>query len=528
MRRFNTSGPNIIADHYTLPRLDLIEKGKTLVHDSRYFTIWAPRQTGKSTYFELLTTELEKEGYKVAQINFENYKTSSISSFVRTLTDELGQFWHKEFISDDLQSIFQDIANIKNEKLVLIIDEVEGINPEFFGEFLHSIRNVYHRRTRHSLKSVILVGVSNIVGVVQDNASPFNIVDNLNVPYFTNEETLELLGQHEQETGQLFDPSVKRKVSDITANQPGLVNGFAEMMVSNNRQKAVLDFSDYMTVEKTYLNRGLNKNIANIINKGMKHRRFLERLLFTEEKVPFQIYQENIKELYVNGIITYDEDDNVTFKVPLYRKCLHAAFYPYLNGETKRIEKNIKSSEYLDASGILDLDKVIEEYKIYAERRGFQYFREKDENDVFISIQEAGLVYSFETFVNAFLAVLKGKSYLEAHTALGRTDLLINVGGHEQVVEAKVFKNISQFNDGKAQLAYYAQHLGLRIAYYLVFADTEISHSELLDADEMIEGTQIKTHVVRYELDKDFTQLRKKKAAQTKAATKKIIKPTTK
>ena len=25
MRRFNTSGPNIVAEHYTLPRLDLIK-----------------------------------------------------------------------------------------------------------------------------------------------------------------------------------------------------------------------------------------------------------------------------------------------------------------------------------------------------------------------------------------------------------------------------------------------------------------------------------------------------------------------
>ena len=205
MRKFNTSGPNILDEHYTLSRLDLIETGKELVHTNRYFTIWAPRQTGKSTYFELLTTELEKEGYKVAQINFENYKKSSMKSFIQTLTDELGKYWHKQFPQKNLQSVFQDISNITDEKLVLIFYEVEGINPKFFGDFLHSIRNLYHRRTKHSLKSVILVSVSNIVGVVQDNASPFNIADNLNVPYFTNEETRELLGQHEQETGQLFE-----------------------------------------------------------------------------------------------------------------------------------------------------------------------------------------------------------------------------------------------------------------------------------------------------------------------------------
>jgi hypothetical protein len=516
MRYFNTSGPNIIEKHYTLLRPDLIKRGRELVYDERYFTIWAPRQTGKSTYFHLLATELEKEGYKVAYINFENYRKGSIESFIATLTDELRNYWHKEFINKNLQSIFQDIANIKDEKLVLIIDEVEGINSEYFGDFLHSIRSAYHSRTKHSLKSVILVGVSNIVGVIQDNASPFNIADNLNVPYFTNEETLELLGQHEQETGQLFAPSVKSKISEITANQPGLVNGFAWKLVDTHPNKPVIDYEDYLDVEKWYLRRNLDKNVANIINKGFKHKNFLQRLLFTDAKIPFQIYQENIKELFVNGIITYDKDDNVIFKVPLYQKCLHAAFYPYLNGESDRIQENIESKKYFDASNTLNLDTVIQEYQTYAQRRGFQFFRDKDENGNFTSIQEAALVYSFETFINAFLGVVGGHSYLEAHVALGRTDILINVRGHEQVVEAKVYKNITQFTDGKAQLAYYIQHLGLKMGYYLVFVNTDVTHSEVIEADEMIEGVRIITYLVRYELEKDFTTTRKKKPAKPK------------
>ena len=96
---------------------------------------------------------------------------------------------------------------------------------------MHSIRNAYHSRENHCLKSVILVGVSNFVGVLSDNASPFNIADNLNVPYFTNQETFELLAQHEAETGQLFEKKVKQKISEITANQPGLVNVFAKKIV---------------------------------------------------------------------------------------------------------------------------------------------------------------------------------------------------------------------------------------------------------------------------------------------------------
>jgi hypothetical protein len=58
---------------------------------------------------------------------------------------------------------------------------------------------------------VILVGVSNIVGVVRANASSFNVADNLNVWYFTNRDFFELLKQNEIETGQLFEDNVKVK-----------------------------------------------------------------------------------------------------------------------------------------------------------------------------------------------------------------------------------------------------------------------------------------------------------------------------
>ena len=175
MRRFNTSGPNIIEQHYTLPRLDLIEAGRELVHESRYFTIWAPRQTGKSTYFRLLATELKKEGYKVAYVNFENYRRQSQKDFLTRLGNALTKQWDMSFDNTSLALFFEQIEANETEKAVLIIDEVEGINAEYFGDFLHSIRNIYHSRTNCMLKSVILVGVSNIVGVVQDNASPFNI-----------------------------------------------------------------------------------------------------------------------------------------------------------------------------------------------------------------------------------------------------------------------------------------------------------------------------------------------------------------
>jgi hypothetical protein len=504
MRSFNTSGPNILEQHYTLSRLDLIEQGKQLIQNDRYFTIWAPRQTGKSTYFRLLADAIKLEGYKVAYVNFENYKDATLKAFLNEFHINLRKGWAIDFKGQDLQETFSAISEINDTKLVLIIDEVEGINHAILGQFLHSIRNLYHSRSEHSLKSVVLVGVSNILGVIKDNASPFNIADNLNVPYFTNEETLELLNQHEIETGQLFEPSVKKKISFITANQPGLVNAFANQLVTNFPKKELIDYPDYLKVEDWFLTEAIDKNINNILNKAEEHRAFVEMLLFKETKTRFQIHREAIKTLFTNGIIAKDEDGNVNFRVPLYQKCLYLAFYPYTNGEAQRIGSSINIDDFFLKNGSLNVDMVINEYKKYALRRKFRYFREQNKNGQFITLKEATLIYSFETYLTAFLSMVGGKTYIEAQTGIGRTDLIINVGKQEFVVEAKVYSDIVKFRNGKIQLAQYVKSLSLDSGIYLVFIESEVKNDTVLEVNELIEGVMIKTHLVPYNLEEDF------------------------
>ncbi len=517
MRTFNTSGPNIPSEHYTISRQDLIEKGVNLVKKARYFTIWAPRQTGKSTYFRLLAAELNKQGYEVAHINCENYKDETKEVFLKTFRDELQSFWQVDFEDAGIAETFHKITRIKNRKLVLIIDEIEGISPEYFSGLLHSIRATYHSRTEHCLKSVILVGVSNITGVIQDNASPFNTNDNLNVPYFTKAEILELLKMHEDETGQLFSPEVKEKIAYITAGQPGLVNGFGYNLVETFPKEKEFQYAQYLEIERNYTTRYIDKNISNIINKGKQHRQFIEKLLFDERKKAFNIYDERIKFLTVNGLITFDENDNIIFNVPLYKKCLQIAFAPPLNGESEQIRKNLELSDYFSPEKGLNIDKIIRNYQSYAKKRGFRYFMQKDENGKNTGLIEAALVHSFDTYIQSFLEVFEGKSYLEPHVALGRSDLIINMQGTEFVIEAKIFRDSTQFKKGKLQLAYYINSLGLKTGIYLVFADTETTNSVLVEQAETIQNVEITTYIVRYDVEKDFTEdLRKAEKRTTK------------
>ena len=505
MRYFNTSGPNNSEKHYTLKRKQLNREGIRLVKDLRYFTVWAPRQTGKSTWFRQLAIELEKDEYQVAHINFENYRKAPLWSFMNTLVGDMNKFWKTKLPNTTIDDVFYQLESITNKNLVLIIDEVEGINPEYFGDFLLAIRKVYHTRENHCLKSVILVGVSNITGIVRDNASPFNIADNFAVPYFTNEESFELLEQHETETSQLFDAKVKTKISEITANQPGLVNGFANRLVTTNPDKKLLTYEDYLKVENWYLTKVIDKNVANVVKVAEQHRQFVERLLFIEEKIKFTIGRPAIEVLHTNGLITWDENDYVKFWVPLYQKKLFDVFYPYSNGETGIIMRSMPYYEIVDEQGNFNIKRLIGSFKVYIKKRSFRPFREKDKEGNYKSIKEAVIVYSFETYIHAFLEMVGAKSYREAQVALGNTDLIINDAGKEYLIETKIYRYDKQFQNGKKQLGYYANRLGIKEAIYLVFVPNNIQHPEKAKENkETHHGISVQTFLVFYDEEKDF------------------------
>jgi hypothetical protein len=339
---------------------------------------------------------------------------------------------------------------------------------------------------------------------MQDNASPFNIADELNVPYFTNEETAELLGQHTTETGQVFEKEVIAKISEITANQPGLVNGFAKQLVERYPEKKTLTMQEYEVIEEWYLNKAIDKNVANILKIAEQHRSFLERLLFKEEEIPFEIDRPVTKTLHVNGLITYNANNKIVFWVPLYRKRLFRALYPYSNGESKRMAGNLFAEAYLLPNGKINFPKLMDAYKDHIRARSFRPFREKDENGKYISIPEAAMIYSFETFISIFIRELDGKMYREAYAALGNTDLIIHANGLEYFIEMKKYYSPSYFRKGKKQLSYYCRSNGLVEGHYIVFVDNTINPEYVPDKPETIEGVTIHTYLIWFDEEKDF------------------------
>ena len=118
-----------------------------------------------------------------------------------------------------------------DQRVILIIDEFDGIPKEAVRGFLHSLRRIYvSNPVSRCPHSIGIVGVKSITQLNYDTISPFNIQDEFNLPNFTPEQVQELLGQYTEEVGQAFVPEVIESIHKQTAGQPVLVNRFAQIL----------------------------------------------------------------------------------------------------------------------------------------------------------------------------------------------------------------------------------------------------------------------------------------------------------
>jgi hypothetical protein len=139
--------------------------------------------------------------------------------------------------------------------------------------FLRGIRASFHTRNTHTVKSIILGSKNNIPEYPDDGGSPFNANEELEVPYFTKDEILELLEMHEIESArlgkpQVFSEKVKERIVYMTGGQPGLVNGFAGSLVQLFPDVSVFEFEHYAEIEHNYTHVKINKNVSNYCRKS--------------------------------------------------------------------------------------------------------------------------------------------------------------------------------------------------------------------------------------------------------------------
>jgi hypothetical protein len=491
MKSFCTEGPIDPDANYFVPRIKLLEDGLKKVDEWRYFTLFAPRQSGKSSYFTLLCRRIQHERPEWLPIwtSFEHYHKPVLHEFLRYFQHQLlleaGVSIKISRTALELPDFFQRLYEKLQKDIVLVIDEVEGLqSPEVLNTFLHAIRSIYHKRKRYHLRSVILVGVSNITGILQDTASPFNIADQIDIPYFTFEETQYLLEQHTQETGQCFSPEVIQGIYHNTAGQPGLANALARDLVEKRCPDApTIGPVPFFQTLDAFMRVYVDKNISNVVNKARQYPEIMKQILF-DGPVNYTTYDERLSYLRVNGVIE-DGNGQCTIPVPIYQKCLYQTFKPLINGNGEiRYFRDplISVKSYLLPDGYLDMDKVLNQYAAYVRERG---------NVIFSGgkAQEGIYHYNLDAYLSSFLEFLGGRVFPEVPEGGGRVDLLVLQGQKRWIIEVKRFLGPDLLERGKQQLAAYVGRSGLDVGYLVVFSDV---HPESSQGRETVVGQELR------------------------------------
>ena len=132
MRTFGTRGSVQPDRHYVVLRTEEVKDFINRVKDGRYIVLFAPRQTGKTTFFRLALATLAAEDptYFPIQLSFDIYKNFSPPDFYDLLCKR---------IRKQIENVFQKSGHRLSETLTQLLDTAtfshHGSMLEFFEDF---------------------------------------------------------------------------------------------------------------------------------------------------------------------------------------------------------------------------------------------------------------------------------------------------------------------------------------------------------------------------------------------------------
>ncbi len=521
MRRFGTQGPVHPQKNYVVSRAAELTDFVRRVKEGRYIVIFAPRQTGKTTFFQRaldLFGDKESDDFPIS-LNFEEYEDCTPSVFYNGLYEDIREaienvFLHRgeafpKTLTDFLDSteitdhlsmrrFFTNFSNfLDNQRVTLIIDEFDGIPKEAVKGFLHSLRRIYvSNAISRCPHSVSIVGVKSITQLNYDRTiSPFNIQDEFNLPNFTLEQVQELLGQYTDEVGQAFVPEVIESIHKQTAGQPVLVNRLAQILTEElGTPKTEPITMTHFTTAHTQLLGESNVNITHLITNIRKKPRFesmLMRIMERDEGVDFNLDNDIISELATYGVIARGDDGMCEILNPIYLYRIMRAFKPLVNGLEQEYfpeDTSNEFSEYLTPMGHIKMKALLDNFQDFIARAGFRILQVPD------TPQESVGRHLLLAYLDEFVRRIGGVMHIEVQTGRGRMDILITHNQEKYIVETKIWRGNSRYQAGKKQLAAYLKLEGATDGYYIVFDHRQDPEPRV--ETETIDDVAIRSYVI--------------------------------
>ena len=542
MRRFGTEGRVEPAQHYFVPRTNEIIDFINRVKAGKYIVLFAPRQTGKTTFFrrvidvlrEGMGTESPAEtashqtvrqnaasstsdaAYFPIRLDFQVCRNLSVLEFYTYLSKgirsqiesvfqkhgsmpSLSQFLDATPFTNHISMIdfFRELQRLlQNQRIVLMMDEFDGIPQSALSDFLYALRLIYLSDEPRCPHSIGIIGVKSINQLNYDRSvSPFNIQDEFRLPNFTLEQVQELIEQYTDEVGQVFAPEVIESIHKQTAGQPVLVNRFAQILTEElDIPKNETITMAHFTTAHTQLLRGRNTNIEHLTTNIRKDPRFeniLMRIMARDEGIDFNLRNDIIGELATYGVIKEGTDGMCEILNPIYLYCILQAFKPLVNGlEDEYFPEDTSDDfrDYLAPGNSIDMVSLLDNFQNFIARAGFKILQVPD------TPQESVGQYLLMAYLDAFVRRIGGMMHIEVQTGRGRMDLIVTHNQRKYIVETKIWRGTHYYQAGKRQLAGYLRVEGVTEGFYVVFDHRQSPEPRVETA--IVEGVAIHCYVI--------------------------------
>jgi len=494
-KTFNTAGLCFPEDHYMVDPLKRLQEVEQLIEQKLYFTIHAPRQTGKTTYLYALARKLTTEGRYVALVvSFEQagYRSITVDKTNELLIARIYQgakmllpseYWpenpeKKEFLN--LNQYLADWCRELEKPLVLFIDEIDALFDDVLISVLRQLRDGYQGRPRHFPSSVALVGLRDIreyKAKIRDGyaslgtASPFNVkAKSIFMNNFSKAEVFELLEQHTAATGQVFPAEIKEEIFGLSRGQPWLANALAYQIVSEILKN---DYSREITLDiareaKDQLILRRDTHLDSLADKLREDRiKRIVQAIINGDNLPFDMYDDDI--VYARDLGLVSQSSPLEFANPVYAEIVPRIMASSIQ---ESIPREIQTQWFVKDDGTLDMEKLLKAFQEFYRRNSGAWL---DRFEYKESAHHLILMAFLQRVVNS-----GGDIVREMAVGNGRIDLLVRFGRQEFALELKIKRDRYTIPDGKKQLVRYLDRLGLNSGFLVIFDPGKKSWKEKL------------------------------------------------
>ena len=478
---------------------------KTMVDLGRYFSIFAPRQSGKTTYLEGFCHELEKDfTYVPIILSFQRYKNLDKDRFYQLIQKDLyiqlinrlhavncpklgvvKAYLDSHDLIDHISvsELFEELNGmIEFKKIIIFIDEFDGIPINELENFLTTLRELYQKykkRKDKALYSVGLVGIRNITKLVVGGVSPFNIADQVKLPPFTLKNVRDLYAQYTEETNQPFTEEALKKIHEETAGQPWLANRLGSILTVDIKPETT-ELITEEDVEKAIDNLLYEENshFDNITEKAKQYKEtFIDVVFNGVEYIPGDDEQSL---LLTHGLIKAEGKD-VRVSNPIYQKRFTRTFFRDVAGRV-----DVSFRRYYLPDGSLNMEKVLIDFERYIAQIGAAAFYSTNKP------MEVTGKFQLTAWLYQFVSEGMGELYYERRTGLGIMDIMLIYKEKKYIIETKVKRYPGTVDEALEQLTE-KYLLPERVSHgYIVIFDPKTKVGELcIPQKHIVEGKEI-------------------------------------